>query len=414
MIRQKGAISLVVTSLLMVVSLALSVASYRSIFFQIKRAQNEVKSRQEHWIAEGGLECLYAQAQTTGIPSVPGNCNLESGLNITVTNDGAGKYRVDSKYSHARITKHLQYGGNLGTGAIQASSDLYFHGGVTVSTPDPGKYTNDGWECVAVRYKSRFRPGETVNNQGVIHGLSPSENFNSHNKDCASEHFSQNMVSQDKEDFTRDPDVSPFEDFFGVSAEKHEEVRKNGKFHTVNGGVVPGKPRRLENCGEQLTNLIKSGEKHIWVEGGCEIKTSEYKALVQATQEADGVTIVVHDGILSLMGKSADATKSDRFKGVLFHFNHNYTPTKSDWNGLDAKGELYHNNPAITDSSYTEIAAYYQHGSFSFSGAQYFDTPGQSSIFNTSTNFSFDGDVVKKARQAHRKPTWIAGSWHDF
>lgn len=426
--RQHGAISLMVTSLLLVASLALSVASYRNIFFQIKRAQNEVISRQEHWLAEGGLECLYSQVQTTGIPTTPGNCNLEPGLTVSVTDEGGGKYRVESDYRHAKITKFLQGAGSLGTGAMQASADLYFHSSVSFYTPDPGELGKQGWECVAIRYKHRFYANDTVDNKGVIHGRLPSQGFDNEGKDCAADHLSKNMRELGKKDFVQDSSVTPFKDFFGVSSEQHDRIRDGGTFERVDGTVAgAGKPQVLENCGKKLEELIRQGKHSIWIEGGCEIKASEYEALVEATEATeDGVLIVVHDGVLSVMGapepekpekdgkdKGTEGQKSARFKGVLFHFNHDYTPTKDDWKGLNVYKHLYHSSSVVKES-YQQNAAYYQHGSFAISGAQYFDTPNQSSIFFTSLDFSFDGDVVNKAREAHNKPTWMAGSWHDF
>ena len=59
---QQGAITLLITALLLVAILVLSLASYKNVFFQAKRAQNEIISRQQHWAAEGGLECAYSLA----------------------------------------------------------------------------------------------------------------------------------------------------------------------------------------------------------------------------------------------------------------------------------------------------------------------------------------------------------------
>lgn len=51
---QKGMATLLVTSMLLVVSLLFSLASYKNVFYQIKRTQNEVLVRKAHWLAEGG------------------------------------------------------------------------------------------------------------------------------------------------------------------------------------------------------------------------------------------------------------------------------------------------------------------------------------------------------------------------
>ncbi len=57
---QTGYVVLLVTSVLLLLALAVSLASSKGIFFQIKVAQNEVKARQAHWKAEGGLECVFS------------------------------------------------------------------------------------------------------------------------------------------------------------------------------------------------------------------------------------------------------------------------------------------------------------------------------------------------------------------
>lgn len=57
---QQGLATLLITSILLSVALVVTLGSYKNLFYQIKRAQNEVNSRQQHWEAEGGLECLFS------------------------------------------------------------------------------------------------------------------------------------------------------------------------------------------------------------------------------------------------------------------------------------------------------------------------------------------------------------------
>lgn len=60
---QQGIATLLITSILLSVALVVTLGSYKNLFYQIKRAQNEVKARQEHWLAEGGLECAYSNVK---------------------------------------------------------------------------------------------------------------------------------------------------------------------------------------------------------------------------------------------------------------------------------------------------------------------------------------------------------------
>ncbi|MDF4810962.1 hypothetical protein P3536_24295, partial [Vibrio parahaemolyticus] len=64
--KQQGAAALLVVSVLLVAALMMSLGSYKSLFYQIKRANNQIEARQEHWLAEGGLECFYSLVQSTG------------------------------------------------------------------------------------------------------------------------------------------------------------------------------------------------------------------------------------------------------------------------------------------------------------------------------------------------------------
>ncbi|MEF1341863.1 hypothetical protein REH81_34815, partial [Vibrio rotiferianus] len=57
--KQSGAATLLVTSMLLVAALVVTLGSYKSLFYQIKQANNQIVSRQEHWQAEGGLECGF-------------------------------------------------------------------------------------------------------------------------------------------------------------------------------------------------------------------------------------------------------------------------------------------------------------------------------------------------------------------
>ncbi len=58
--KQRGVVTLLITSVLLIGALVVTLGTYRSVFHQIKVAQNEVQGRQNHWRLEGGLECTYS------------------------------------------------------------------------------------------------------------------------------------------------------------------------------------------------------------------------------------------------------------------------------------------------------------------------------------------------------------------
>lgn len=59
--QQRGLVILIVSSILLMAALVMSLVLFRGVFFQIKQAQNQIKLSQTHWLAEGGLACLYSQ-----------------------------------------------------------------------------------------------------------------------------------------------------------------------------------------------------------------------------------------------------------------------------------------------------------------------------------------------------------------
>nr|VVV03227.1 hypothetical protein AW0309160_00595 [Aliivibrio wodanis] len=408
--KQRGAITLLVSSVILVVTLIFSLGSYKSIFYQIKRAQNEIEARKGHWAAEGGVECAFTKASTTGIvPSIPilecaslglGNLDINRGVN----------YQIIAEKSNQVIKKTFSLGGGGNSGAMKSAADIYFYASTTFSTPDPGSLATDGWECVALRYKNRFESAASPVNQGVIHGEKPFIAFDNKGYDCVTyptDPHNSHMTNGIGKDFVRDETVNPFENLFGVKKEDHNTIRDNGIFQ-----IVDMKNQNKSQCGSKITNVINSGTRHIWVEGSCEITSSDYGDLANASNLTDGVFILVHDGVLSLMGSPSG---SSPIKGLLFHFNTEFflEAELSSWQGMEAYTYLSH-VPSIFPNDYLLASSYYQHGAFTLSGGQIFDSVGQSALFYNSVNFKYNKDVIDSVFEGLIKPRWVKGSWHDF
>ncbi|NOH98044.1 hypothetical protein [Vibrio sp. 99-70-13A1] len=408
--NQQGAVVLLVTSVLLVSALMLTFGSYRSVFYQIKRAQNEVEARKQHWEAEGGLECGFTQFKNEGsLPPIISVCSMKNQI-TPVFNVIPTGYQISSVSGHSHLKKNIVFGGSLSSGAMQSSADVYFYSSATFSTPDPGALSSDGWECVALRYRNRFY-SSSVDNKGVIHGVPPYSSFNNPSgADCSNVVGNDHLSNGTGDDFYHDPNVKPFESFFGVPAADHNEIRDEGSFFVINGG---GAPKILSNCGQVLATQINAGNHHLWVEGGCEVTQDQYNNLVDATAATDGVTILIHDGLMSFMGKPSTGATSNKLKGVLFHFNVDYSPTPADWASFDANIYLNH-VPSVIEESYRTIASYYQHGAFTVSGGQYFDTPNQAAVFFDSLDFRFNKDVIDNSRKEFMKIQWQKGSWNDL
>ena len=105
--KNRGLATLLITSLLLVASLLVVLGSYKGLFYQVKRAQNEVQARKDHWAAEGGLECVYTKAkQLNAVPASVSDCknllNLDS-LNIV----GGTPNVIHSKSGYITLKKAL-------------------------------------------------------------------------------------------------------------------------------------------------------------------------------------------------------------------------------------------------------------------------------------------------------------------
>lgn len=80
-----GYTTLLVTSILLLFALITSLASSKGVFFQLKVAQNELKARQEHWKAEGGLECAFAQIKEKMLVLPPSGTITLLGCTVSTT-----------------------------------------------------------------------------------------------------------------------------------------------------------------------------------------------------------------------------------------------------------------------------------------------------------------------------------------
>ena len=408
--KQMGMLTLLTTSLLLIVALVIALGGYKSTFYEVKRAQNEIASRQAHWAAEGGVECGVAQYMITRtIPASILACDTDANIlpNIVLdptNNEVVISARVQRREVSRRFTHSLQ----AFSGAIQSTSDLYVRGSSSIYTPDPGQLSDKGWECIAAKYDGELKVVGSIDNKGLVHGLPPYDGFDNQGKDCSTSHMTSDSNSSLKSDFQFESNLKVFESFFNVPVKHHDQVKNSGAFTVLEGTVsAPGTIKTLPNCGKALTDEIEKGHTKLWVEGSCEIATTELHALSQASSKTKGILLVVHEGLFSIMGTGS-------LNGILFHFNQDFSPDLAKWEGFEA-GVYLHHVANDFDLSYRERTSYYQHGSFTVTGGQLFETPDpQVAIFNNSLAFNYNRDVIDHARQGLTSTTWKKGSWRDF
>ncbi|OEF28580.1 hypothetical protein [Vibrio rumoiensis] len=410
--KQQGAATLLVAALLLLAALVITLASYKSVFFQAKRAQNEIEARQNQWALEGGLECVYTKAHidrdflalTTNTSSyLQSECvDHFKTTNIEVTNLGGKKLLIEPQVvdetSIVKLGKVLDMSSSRSAGAIKATADLFIRGATEFSPPDPGNETISGWECSAIRYKSYLDFDGNLQNKGVGSTIpSPSSDFSS-SLDCLSDYSTQNPAEL-KSDIQQDSSLEPFKELFGVEPMNWTQVRDNLAldFQVINNPGV--------DCDNQLLNVISPTNTRIWIEGSCELSDA-LGSVATATQATSGVLLFIHNGIFSIKGSGV-------FKGALFHYNSGFNITSTSWDGFDNKAT------SNTVAAYFNYAAslggvaYVQDGSFSFTGGQILDMSGQIAFFNNGLKFSYNSDVLDSIF-GMTPPKWLKGSWNDF
>ncbi|WP_245869372.1 hypothetical protein, partial [Vibrio fujianensis] len=354
---QQGVATLLITSVLLAVALVLTLGSYKTLFYQIKRAQNEVKARQQYWVAEGGLECIFSLTKLTqSLPDASqySECNALGPITFSYTQPTFKQQRVTAQYGFSHVHKTLTYPA-AASGVLRATSNLYFSGGLSMLA-DPGAHLEgDKWACTMLRYSRDFVVHGTVQNKGLSDAHPPYAGF-PRGQYCDSDYLTSTsanyaMPSNLKKDFIKDVNQTPFEDLFGEMRQDWFKIMSDSHFSKISASnLVDSSGKMLftqqslpssavvPDCGSKIKNKIIAGQDLIWVYGSCHLGESDLTAIGQAINSAsglDGIILVVHNGLLSTHGALT-------FKGMIYHFISNATdgtpefiPTSTLWNSFN-------------------------------------------------------------------------------
>lgn len=431
MMKQRGAAALLVVSVLLVAALMMSLGSYKSLFYQIKRANNQIEARQEHWRAEGGLECVYSLVHSTGSISaasslITSQCKTPLNLHQLTLSPNHKLLSKPDAGTERTIEKQIVLSRGRASGALKSSTDLYVFGSSAFSTPDPGELSRGGWECVAIRYKNAFNSHAGATNQGVIHGSAPYADFVHDNIDCKSDHKTVTGVNSGfGEDFVRDTDLEPFYDIFREPRSDWSSVKSGWGFTAIDFDDVTNQV--VTDCGKKVGEKIAAGDTHIWVTGSCEFTSSKRNASGGYDNDADGnpiiggidyindaftatggvpILLLVQDGIFAVHG-------SMTFPGMLYQLTtSSLTGLETHWDLFEAKD--YFGDAGVFPTFELNKVVYLQRGSFRFSGGQVLDSPGYSAYFAESLNFAYNRDNLDEIIDPIIKPSWKKGSWNDL
>lgn len=437
----RGAATLLITAILLTVALVVTLGMYKTLFFQIKRAQNEVRAKQQFWIAEGGLECIYSltqmQQQLPTAASYP-ECQTAGPVTFSYHRPARGQLVVTATHGYSHISKTIR-SPSAAPGVLKATSNLYFAGGLAMM-PDPGQSLGAGlWGCTLLRYSQNFLVNGNLKNNGLIDSQPPYAGFPSA-QSCGSDYQTELSVSGAvmpaglKKDFVQDSTQTPFEDLFGEARSDWFDVMADNHFRKIAASsLVDGHGKLLftqstlpaagvvADCGEQIRQQILAGQDLLWVYGSCHLSETDLSNISNAIDStlatADGIILVVHNGLLSTQGALT-------FKGMIYHFissaangTPDFVPDAAQWSALNAvqaielKAMVDHNPDNVPAVSVANTA-YFQRGAFYPTGGYVMDAPGTYAVFSSSMAFQFNRDAIEVPLSKIRKFKWQQGSWY--
>lgn len=416
--HQQGIATLLITAVLLSITLVITLGSYKNLFYQIKRAQNEVSARQSYWLAEGGVECLYAYiaqdpTRITGLSKqVSGEANhckqqlqLDELQLIPLENS---VYRIYARQGYAQVNKQI-YSYTTGTGAIQTNANLRLVGDFDIRPEAVGEADENGfYDCVAVRYKyqvvfhseaSSQQSTETEsekNKPKSENGLRVLDALAENNSElkCKAESktsiprgqgkdFNTQDSSEFKADFVQDTKFKPFESYFGLtySTENYHKVKNLHHVITLNGA-------ESKDCITKLHEAFAT-YKDVWVVGDCFIHGS--------FSAPEARSLVVENGLFATNG-------SHVYGGAFFHMIKNPEVLSNDWQQVpfyDAIKHLVTGNVVYIDS-----------GAFRPDGGMVFDADGMDVVINGALNLQFQSN--KESHQRSQTISLQQGSWNGY
>ncbi|MCD9481458.1 hypothetical protein [Photobacterium phosphoreum] len=417
--QQSGMTTLLITSMLLIVALLFSLASYKNLFYQIKRTQNEVLARQAHWIAEGGLECGFAEiSNKSDVNTNLVKCtevieNLTLGV---VTNDGKSVLTSETnkeykKIGYKKIAKTIVAGGAKSSGVIKSSADLYFNGYTSVF-PDPNEMMEPFlWKCSFLRYKNNIYIHHTdsgIKNIGFSGAPKPPVNdFNIEKNKCSPQFKTESALNRSDflGDIKKEDKLDLFKETFGVDRSQWQTVKD--RF------FIDGNKSGETTCIKKITTSITAEKRHVWITGDCKLDGTDLSLLPQDIGNEKGIFILIHNGVLEMNGAAF-------YKAVIYHFNHEYIPSGNQWTGTFLDGKQFSDTYMTSDDDSFDKEAFgkkvvtYITGSHRPTGGFMFDTPEQVTYFQYAATLTYDGELIKELLAPFGKPTWQQGSWHDF
>lgn len=435
--KQQGAATLLVAVLLLAAALVISLASYKGVFFQAKRVQNEIEARQLHWKGEGRLECVMAKLidVSSNQPNSVSYNDCDQPSNIHITRQGTSNlYTVESNENGYRVVKVLRVPMVGAMGALSATSDIYFVGSY-IFHPQPLEETSGGeYSCVSIKYSNNlylapaassaastlgsdvptsseaFNRGVTCKSPDYVTSISSLNRISLQGKNDGIDASGATLTSEAQfhADYLYQVNFDPFQDLFGLPKSQFLDIKD--QFKIITGGQcsaysngVPGRDPSNCTCDKNIAEQISNGEKLIWVSGDCDLGLGASTYTADISEGSEGTIVVVQNGIIS-------STGSMPFNGVLYQlYTQPLSPSITHWE--DFTGSVWAQN-VYNDIGIVPIM--YLSGSYIPDGLVVIDAPNQLAVFQGGLEFSYDKSKIENPLGQLLKPKWLKGSWHDF
>ncbi|OCH20969.1 hypothetical protein [Aliivibrio logei] len=414
--KQNGAVVLIMTSLLILAALILSLGTYKSTFYQIKRSQNEVIAKQSNWKAEGAIECLFSfinESKTDPSLLSKNNTSTEySNMNTqcNINNPIERLYAQPVSSANSTINYQLTYELNnknlikkniipkitYGNGAIQARGNLIIDGSIDIYPDVTGKKINEKDECVAIKYTGYIDYNFGF---GGLKTLNPEENgpYDGYKGTCHPETQSNiqensktdNPATSDNflSDYIKEEHYDPFEAFFQKPRSKLSEVKS--KYTQITGSKT--------DCDVRIVDAFKTSDK-VWVTGDCNLEGGS--SLTTLSNESRN--LVIEGGVVALDG-------SGTFHGSIYHM---FIDIPVDGKGnIDLTDNWKNIDTAAHITGKTKFISHVQRGAFIPTGGLILDTPNSSTLLRGSIIFKYKRSARK---EEYNNFTWQKGSWNDL
>ncbi len=424
-IRQQGAATLLLTTLM--ISLMLFVVGRSALLsrYQLAEVQHEIERRQSFWLAEGELECLWTQARSRHAgETLPSACQqIEHQVKLVSPQD----QQLTATVGTTTLQKRYRLPLPDSAGAVKTSSRLILMKQASFAPALARLNTGGRWQCIALRYKYDFyAPSVTTYHPEQLSyplysGL-PGDSGR-----CAGSYHSVDLPAKDaKSDYQHTPGLSPFRDLFGVAVQDWFQVMSNPQVgripqslnETVNGQMRYQRAVELPHsqfnpeCGAQIEDLIWHGKMIIWVYGGCVLSDLDVQRMniaIQAKFPQQGIIVLIQDGLVGIESHHS-------LQGMLYQF---ISPQHASmgfqgWGDTTLQTALAESLAQAPQPNISpEQVSYFQLGSFYPAGGLVLDADRRFAVVQGRIDFHYRRDLLMKPLSLIRPAQWRGESWYE-